>query len=150
MAAASLVQGCVGAVDVVSTLAVMTFLFFTANKSVTLHLYSYCLHSEQSGMEHYYFLHLPSSVYGFLEKQISYFPLFLLFPSLFLHLLLWFLYMTLLFHCVLSILLSLFCPSAPFFLIFLFLLYFCLLILSVVSHCAYMNISGNFPSHRPI
>lgn len=100
MAAASLVQGCVGAVDVVSTLAVMTFLFFTANKSVTLHLYSYCLHSEQSGMEHYYFLHLPSSVYGFLEKQISYFPLFLLFPSLFLHLLLWFLYMTLLFHCV--------------------------------------------------
>lgn len=45
-AAASLVQECVG---VVSTLALMTFLFFTANKTVTLHLYSYA--STQNNLE---------------------------------------------------------------------------------------------------
>ena len=82
---------------------------------------------------------------GFLERQISYFHLlafsfsllsFFTFASLASH-------MTLLFHCV-STLLSLVCPGAPFFLISLFPLYFCPFVLSAVSHYMYVKMGQNF------
>lgn len=141
--------GCVGTV---STMANMTFLFLTASETVTPYLYSYCLNSEQSGMEHC-FSYLPStwhtdSLKGrYLILPSLHLPLL---PSLFLYLLLWFPHMTLLFHCV-STLRSLVCPSALFFSdLSLSLLYFCLFVFSVASHCMSVKSSDSFPSHRPV
>lgn len=98
----------------------MAFLFFAANKTVNPRLlsYSYCLHSKQSGMENC-FLHLPFTWH--IDSSKGRYPilpsLLFVFSLLILHLLLWFPFMTLLFHCVLSTLLSLICPRALLFLI---------------------------------